>query len=581
MPPDDLPLVLLFEVPPVTDADRENLAHQRYKVRGTIVDLVPPIDWRMDPHDHVSWRFWLHTMQFLDVPLRIYERDGDLEALAKARDLALDWVAGNPIGGERTGDYAWYDMSTGMRAAFLGYVWRECRRNDLLEPGRESELTASLYVHADWLSDEANYKPQTNHGLFEDAGLYVMAEYATELPESAEWREFAEHRFLETLARHVQFDEGAHKEHSPGYHFYIRDLVKLLNERAGIGGERLGELVGRLDAAAGWMVLPDGTTTPFGDTDMNQAPAFARDAAGNDGFRVFQRAGYAFARRNGSYLGFTCCYHTYAHKHADELSWCLFENGHLVVGEASRYGYRDEEDPARIYARASHGHNVLIVDDESFPWRGQTPYGSGLLASGEGAGWYAVLGRNPLLKGVDHRRLLLYRPGELVLVVDKVDAEQEHTIDRRLHFGPDLVASESDRAIVARGEDERVIATLIEGSEAPVEISSARGIEEPRMDGWTFPRDLTKVPSDVVTLRSRLATGLLIHGIATGSSVPSTVSARTAPRYWWRALRRRPVEGDPIVVEINGEQGGSEVRVFQSGTQLSVETAGLTRPGRS
>jgi hypothetical protein len=576
--PDDLPLVLLFEVPPVSQTERENLGNDRYTVRGRVVQLVPPVDWQMDPYEHISWRFWFHTMQFLDVPLRIYEQEGDLGALAKARDLMLDWVSRNPIGGEQTGDYAWYDMSAGMRAAFLGYGWRECRRRDLLEPAQESDLTAALHTHAGWLSDEENYTPQTNHGLFEDAGLYLMGAYAAEIPESAGWRELAENRFLETLERHVQFDEGVHKEQSPGYHFYIRDVVKLLNEQAGIGGERLSELVRKLDAAAGWMVLPDGTATPFGDTDMTEAPAFAREAADEDGLRAFLRTGYAFVRRNGSYLGFTCSYHTYAHKHADELSWCLFEDGHLVVGEASRYGYRDEEDPARIYARASHGHNVLIVDDESFDWRRRRRYGSGLLACGEADGWYAILGRNPLLDAVDHRRLLLYRPGELVLIVDKVEGDEEHTIDRRLHFGPNLVASRDDGAVVAKDDDDRLVATLVEGSEVPVEISTARGVEEPRMDGWTFPRDLTKVPCDAVTLRSRIANGLLVHGVALSSSAPERISARL-PSRGRRLLRRLRRSGDDrFIVEIGGQQGSSEVRVTRSGSELSVESTRTATP---
>jgi hypothetical protein len=565
--PDELPLVLLFEVDPVSDADRENLASDRYTVRGKDIELVLPIDWQMDPHDNLAWRFWFHTLQFLDVPLRIYEEEGDLDALAKARDVALDWVSGNPIGGERTGDYAWFDMSAGIRAAFLGYIWRECRRRGLLEPEQESDLTTALRVHAQWLADEENYTPQTNHGLFEDAGLYVMGSYAAELAESAGWRNLAENRFLETLSRHVQFDEGVHKEHSPGYQIYIRDLVKLLYEQAGIGRERLGQLVERLDAAAGWMVLPDGNLVPFGDTDIQSvAPAFAREAARGEGLVPYLRTGYVFVRRNDSYFGVTCSYHSYAHKHADELSWCLYEGGRLVIGEASRYGYRDEKDPARIYARASHGHNVLIVDDESFPWREQDPYGTGLLAAGEGDGWYAVLGCNPLLDAVDHRRLLVYRPGELVLVLDEVRAEQEHTIDRRLHFGPELAATRTDAGIVAKADDEPV-ATLIEASGIPVEITLARGVEEPRMDGWTFPRDNTKVPSDAVTLRSRIASGLLVHGIALTPSIPKSVAART--------------EQGQMLIEIGGDQGTSEIRVAQLGTELHVASVREPRLSRS
>jgi Heparinase II/III-like protein/Heparinase II/III N-terminus len=560
---DDLPLVLLYDVPQVWDADRENLANDRYTVRGVVTELVPPIDWRMDPVDNLNWRFWFHAMQHLDVPLRIYEQDEDQGALGKARDQMLDWVSGNPIGGETTGDYAWFDMSAGIRASFLGYVWRECRRRDLLDSEQESQLTDSLRLHARWLSEEDNYTGETNHGLFQDAGLYLMAAYAADLPESAEWREFAEDRFLATLQKHIDFDEGVHKEQSPSYHFYIRDVVKRLNEHAGIGGERLAELVRKLDAAAGWMVLPDGRMTPFGDTDLEEAPVFASEGAGEEGLRAFLRTGYAFVRENGSYLAMTCTYHSYAHKHADELSWCLFEAGHLVVGEAGRYGYRDEEDPARIYARASHGHNVLILDAESFPWRDRDAYGSGLMAGGAGDGWYGILGRNPLLDPVEHRRWLLYRPGELVLVVDSVEAEEEHTIDRRLHFGPELVAEKTDGRVVARDEGGRPLATLFDTSEDAVEISLARGIEEPRMDGWTFPSDLVKVPSDAVTLRSRMASGVLIHGIALTPDVPERVTARA--------------EDDGMRVEGVGEQGSFEVGLAQSGTELSITSVDPAR----
>jgi hypothetical protein len=554
---DELPLVLLYEVPQLWDADRENLANDRYTVRGVVVELVPPIDWRMDPVDNLNWRFWFHAMQHLDVPLRIYEQDDDPEALAKARDMMLAWVSGNPIGGETTGDYAWFDMSAGIRASFLGYVWRECRRRDLLDSDQESQLTESLRTHARWLSDEENYTGQTNHGLFQDAGLYLMAAYAADLPESEEWREFVEDRFLTTLRKHVDFEEGVHKEQSPSYHFYIRDVVKRLNEHAGIGGEQLAELVRKLDDAAGWMVLPDGRMTPFGDTDLEEAPEFAREAAHKEGLRAFLRTGYAFVRENGSYLAMTCTYHSHAHNHADALSWCLFEDGHLVVGEAGRYGYRDEEDPARIYARASHGHNVLILDDESFPWKDRGAYGSGLLAAGEDDGWYVILGRNPLLEPVDHRRVLLYRPGELVIVVDGLKAEDEHVVDRRLHFGPDLVAEQSGGTVVAKDEDGRVIATLFDASGISVETSVARGVEEPRMDGWTFPSDLTKVPSDVVTLRSTLASGLLIHGLALSSSVPESVTARA--------------DGRQMVVEVVGTEGSYEVAIAPS-PELSVDS---------
>jgi hypothetical protein len=548
-------LVLLFDVRPVSERDRGELEAERYRVRTRSVRLVPPVDWRMDPFDNRSWRFWFHTLEFLDVPLRIYEQDEDLDALSKARDLVLDWVARNPIGGERTGDFAWYDMSAGLRASFLGYCWRECRRHSLLDGTQREQLADSLREHGDWLSRNENYTAETNHGLYQDAGLFLMGTYAVDMAEAAEWRALAEDRFLTTLSKHVEFDEGVHKEHSPGYQMHIRRLVKRLHEGVGIGDERLDALLERLDASAGWLVLPDGMTLPFGDTNMVKAPAFARESSDRQGLRAFLETGYAVVRQDGSYLAMTCCYHGRAHKHADELSWCLYERGYLIVGEASRYGYRDERDPARVYARSSHGHNVLIVDDQSFPWLDEQPYGSGLLASGKGHGWYALLGHNPLLRGVEHRRLLLYRPGVLVVVVDRVDSDDEHEIVRRVHFGPELSVTEATGEIIAEADGVQ-LAGLIDGSEAPIEIGVARGVEKPRMDGWTFPDDGVKVPSYAVTLRTRIASGVLVHGVVLAPAAIRQLGAR--------------MDGDGFAVSLEGTDLTGEIRVIASGRELDL-----------
>jgi hypothetical protein len=510
----DLPLVLLFPTRAVNEEDRGQLKRGEYTVRGRTVGLEPPLDWGMDPAGNLAWRFWLHTMQFLDGPLRIYEEDGDLEALAKARDLLVDWVDGNRGGSERSGDYAWTDMSAGVRASFLGYGWRECRRHGLLDEATERKLTTSVHEHAEWLLSEENYTPETNHGLYEDAGLFLMARYTDELEEAAGWRDFAERRFVATLAVHVDFESGVHKEHSPGYQMYIRELVKRLHEEAGIGGADLAALLPKLDDAAGWMVLPDGRQLPFGDTDLVEAPAFARERADHEGMRAFLRAGYAMVRRRSSYLAVTGSYHTHAHKHADELSWCLFENDHLIVADPARYSYRDESDPARIYARSSWGHNVLMADGESFPWFDHAPYGSALRARAEGGGWFAVLGANPLLDGVEHERIFLYRAGEIAIVVDRVRAADEREIVRRVQLGPQLKAVEGDRGVAIHAIDRRV-ATLFEGSagrETRIEI--AAGIGPPAMNGWVFPHDEATVPAPAVTMRTKIDSGLLVHGLA-------------------------------------------------------------------
>ena len=101
------------------------------------------------------------------------------------------------------------------------------------------------------------------------------------------------------------------------------------------------------------------------------------------------------------------------------------------------------------------------------------------------------------------------------------------------------------------------------------------------MDGWTFPRDLTKVPSDAVTLRARIASGLLVHGVALTSSVPERVAARPTSRARRILQRVRRTDDDRFIIEISGKQGTSEIHVTRSGTELSIESVGPVRRSRS
>jgi len=500
------------------------VAEHRYVVRGTTTELRPPVDWHMDEGNSLAWRFWFHTFQFLDIPLRLYAERGEVEYLRRALALALDWVRANPTGGASTADHAWYDMAVGVRAAFFAYLWEASCHEGVLVPDAHGALRASLETHAAWLSKPGNYRPHSNHGLYEDAGLFVLGSRCRELPDSEAWRELAEQRFLETLARHVDAEEGVHLEQSPAYQFYIRELLERLHTTTGIGGSRLARLIERMERAAEWMVLPDGSILPFGDTDRMDIPAFARRIGSPEGMAIMRNGGFAVVRHGASYLAVTSCFHVHAHKHADELSWVLFERGELVVGEAGRYGYHSEADPLRVYARSSHAHNTLTLDGESFPWQQSHPYGSGILAAGAGGGWYAVLGVNALLDPASHHRLFCYRPAEALIVVDDLTCEGVGSVARRVHAGETLCAQATGPASATLAGDS-VQAVLRDWSGIPVAIDVVRGEEGERADGWTFPRDSRKVPVDVVSLGSAARNGLLVHSLAIDPTALEDVSA--------------------------------------------------------
>jgi hypothetical protein len=196
-------------------------------------------------------------------------------------------------------------------------------------------------------------------------------------------------------------------------------------------------------------------------------------------------------KEQDSFLIVSAWHHGSGHKHADELGFALYESGRCVLGDAGRYGYYEEE-PARQYARSSHAHNTLIVDDESFDWQSSDPYGSGIVAGGSGAGWHAIEGVNPLLRDIDHRRLFLFSPGSLLIVVDEVRSSDPHTFRRLLHFGPEVGVETSSSGLILQADGFRGTVTDWNPSSTGWELSN--GQHEPQR-GWTFPKDRVAVPT--------------------------------------------------------------------------------------
>jgi Heparinase II/III-like protein len=298
-------------------------------------------------------------------------------------------------------------------------------------------------------------------------------------------------------------------EHSTQYHFLaIRLLRAFLDFKPKAKSDALlRTLLARLKDRAGWFVAPDGTYALLGDTQLGKVPTWGYYPERTySGLKTFRRSGFAFARQGGSYLGTTAGFHNITHKHADELDFELFDRGLQIVNGPGNYGY-DREEAYREYQLSSASHSVLLADGQSFATEPQNTYGSGIAASGQGTGWFAIYGRNSLLshQGVNHTRLFLYRPGHTLIVVDRVRAPQQHTYHRFFQLGsrvqiqgrgpselgltgPGLVGSLYDDA-AANGDARR---TLVRGRLSPLQ-------------GFVFPGFRQAVPRWSVEYVSRAA----------------------------------------------------------------------------
>lgn len=534
-------LPMLSELEPVVYAVGKSGAHSSEACRfsevgkftifadiGDATTVDPPFNWRQDPFESRSWQAQLHTLRFLDVLFFRYGQSEDLRALRMASEIAVDWCKSNLHGAEEISEFAWGDKVTGDRAPYLGYVLREAARHDLLSPEDASVLWSSVLDHIEFLLDETTYTARSNHGLAQDIGLVLLSGYLDFLPESACWRRFGLQRFVRTLSAHLSTDEGLYLEHSPHYQWVIGNLVRRFIRMANLADKRLENLLDELEGAAGWLVLPDGRTPPIGDSDLEDAPAWARTAAAEClGLKLFPHAGVAVSRHRESMLITTASYHSRVHKHADELGFCLVEKGKLLLAEAGKFSY-DSHEPARQYALSASGHNVLLVDGRDFTPADQAPYGGGIVRGGAGQGVQVIEGINPLLKsqGVSHARTFVYAPGRITLVIDRLESTVVHSYQRLFHFTPQADIDQSSAREVQFSMKNGPSGTLIDYGQSDGEMDVGVGDPGPPMRGWMFPSFREWQPAATISLTTRGSSALLAAAIWIGRPVDLRISEK-------------------------------------------------------
>lgn len=531
------------------------------RVFGRDFELTPPIDWRADPYGSRSWRYRLHTLEFLDVVCQLHEDDGDEQALRMACDAALDWVRNNPRGGGETSDFAWYDMAAALRAPLIGYLAQAAPRARAVSEAEAEELLDSALDHGHFLADDANYTFDHNHGLYQDEGLLLLARYLGPLPEAQGWSAKARRRVVETIRSTVSERDAVHLEHSPAYHCAIVNLMRRLRTRDPGLSDELAELAERMDASAGWLVTPAGNLPPVGDTDPEHGPKWLlRAGARKTGIRGFFKSGYGVVKTKSSYLLLSCGYHNRSHKHADELSFVLEEDGVMLVGEAGRFAY-EESDPRRRFARSPWAHNGVVIDGKVAPMEQFEPYGSGVEAVGSGSGWFAIEAQNPLSAraGIEHRRLLLHRPGVALLVLDELTTKRKRTYSRLLHLGPQVACRLEEDGWASLEWPGGSGWASSWGPSKGAEV--VRGRREPGIQGWYYPHEREEVETDVLVLESRAASTVL--GLALGMR--------------GRRLSLEAVEADPERRVVRLRDGEDELELSVSRTarrKLLIEQAG-------
>ena len=521
--------------------DVENAVLGRFRLGSRAFKLKAPIDWSEGPYEESdAGAFFLNSFVFADPVLASPDCDRALPELIR---VFLDWLESNPRGENPEHRYSWHDHAAAGRLVYLAYVLREGVLRGATDSSAAARVATGVLDHVDYLIAEENYAATYNHGLFADAALAIAARALHVYRPAHRWLEVASARFSRVLEMTVDPVDALHLEHSPYYHWIIHGAISRFAAGGIFEGLDLRGLARRMEESGAWLVAPDGTLPPFGDTPWGAEPPVSvkRAAAQTTGVRVFEQAGYAAVREGGSCLLVTAAHHATAHKHADDGSFCLFEGGRPLVIDSGDPGH-DYGTPLRVHGTSPSAHAAVTVGGHD--WIGDPPSGSGVIGAARHGDRHAILVEAPNANpenGVA-RRALVYEPGSFLLCVDLAEAGEEQVVRRYLPLAVDLeviVGVGGELTFARDGEEVAWLVALADPSTRPEGIEVVRGQEHPGLGGVYFPR----------------------MGSAAARSTVVFSSVGGAPRAFALDLRGRPdlapslstsVSGDELSVKVSG-----------------------------
>lgn len=580
---------------------------------GVAVELEPPFPWLSLER---SAAFDLHSWKPLTKLLTAYSLYGQKRYLNASRVMIRDWTkAFHPptealethadldafIG--RDGDPVWYDMSVGHRVYRMAYLLDILARDDSVTDAEIERLGASIYLHHEALTNERFFKGHNNHGLYQALGQLAAAERFPDLPRMDEYAALAAGRLERMIHEHF-FDSGVHKEHSPGYHYMLAGSLVSARSSGVLVSERFGAILQGMEEAMGWMIQPNGTLVPLGDTDplpMEREPGVAEQyqdpgvrflmtggAIGTPpaaGVKAYDDAGYVFARLPGAdgqwaYLAQHAGFHSRTHKHADHLAFQWHDRGRDILVEPGRFAFKGKTkpdtplhrdgfwyaDPRRVYVESTRAHNTVCIDGQNHARVGARPFGSAIVQANEQNGMAVSETYLTHAGGVRHRRVLVMAPGEFLLVLDWLSDKDGggHDFAQHFHLAPAWQASADEGGFRAEAPDApplRVV-SLTGADLLPV----LRGQTEPDLAGWTSDKADSLVPAAAFGFEAKGTAQTVFAGLFAFAEALEPIPGEqrvsdtlTTGRFAWlqdgrrRTLSLRRGSGQPTVVDLDRE----------------------------
>lgn len=387
-----------------------------------------------------------------------YNISSNMEYLDLASELIKSWLEYEPNSNNR---FTWYAHSSSDRVLRMVYFILTVKKNNITKYGELiNEIHDSIKKHAEYLYGDANYI-SNNQGTLIDRALYTVSLYLDD-GSAKKYREKAINRLMNAFKTNFS-DEMVYLENSIHYHLYTLDLFFTIEKSLNHFGDSCGVDQSAIEKSVDFFIhysKPDLSFPIIGDSIKNSlmnefsfSPSVKQYpplewllSSGKSGkppkklFKVYQNEGYAFFRnswdvegKNGiTYTSFRSGFLKTSHKHADDLSFTLFDKGKDIFIDPGNSTF--ESGAYKDFFISALAHNTVVVDDETYPFLEGNNEDTNIIDYGNEDDYSFVIGKNDMYGGVNITRSLYYLKNGGLVIVDDVHSPDVHEYSQYFHL---------------------------------------------------------------------------------------------------------------------------------------------------
>jgi len=425
-------------------------------------EIKLPLNWDINPFDDNNWKFQLHSLRMIDTELNEYMKTKNSKLLDRILEVILDWKK-DIIDTKKNFDFnreenkdsfAWHDMATGLRVMKLAYIIEELIKlnedtfiNDYLKDFKEL-----IRLHIEALSNQK--LGAGNHAIFQIHGLMLLLRL---LPDT-EYIELRKKTLQNIKDKFFQqfHSDGIHSENSAGYHYLgVNTFEKILIPEIYQGLEKeIFDILNQAKKNCAYMHFPNNEILTTGDTDFKLVD-LRKEEEKKDGITYFDKSGYIYICEKDSMFYMKTAFLNRGHAQADFFNILLYEYGKNILVDAGKYNYM-KDNPFRKYCMSTRAHNTVLIDNEDYKLDTKYFFESKVVLAEEKDGLYIVKTKHnyPYFANTEHKRIIVYKPKEFLVVLDKLKADEVKNFKQIFHLHQDLEVERVDNYLISSINEE-------------------------------------------------------------------------------------------------------------------------------